>query len=311
MNINSWLSENKSTVALAALLVFGSLALGYLSFVSWDNLGVVTAEYNSKAADLDRLAHKTPFPSAANLRKLTQTLKQSQADLDKLREALLIYHILPFGAFDKTKPQDQPQYFQDALRSQVTAIKSLATTNGSTLPPTFYLGLDEFENRLPQPEQLPILSKQLTVLDWLAKSLVGLKGVTVVEFARIPSDTTRSSTTQKNSLPASRNSTAPILPYDSLGSTRIILRCGQGAFRELVNTISTGPYFLVIEDIKVQNSVVEPPRRDATPSTDQPTDGSTTVQRLPIVVGRESLNVVLKIRTIDFMAQQNQQEVSK
>jgi hypothetical protein len=298
MSIASLISANKKATSLVLAFVIGSTAVGYLVWNSWDNYATVTAEYSSKAAQLDLLSKSTIFPSKRNLEKLEKTLSQDQANLEKLQQALQIYRIHPFGTFDKVKPQNQPQYFQDSLRAEVTTIRTLAINSSSTLPPTFYLGLDEFENRLPQPEQLPTLSKQLTVLDWLGKTVVGLKNVVIEEFTLV---------TPKEQSPVGQKqpSTISNLPYASLGSVRITLRCGQGTFRELINALSTAPHFLIIEDIKVQNSVGEPPLKNSAPTVEQPAEGGATVQRLPIIVGRESLNVTLKIRMIDFPAPEN------
>lgn len=308
MNIKSWILENKTASTLLIVFLLFTAGLGYLAWSAWDDYAVATGEYTTKAKELDTLSHNTIFPSASNMRKLLQTLSQDQASLDNLKTALQAYKIPSFGEIEKIKPQDQPQYFQDALRAQVTAIKSLASSLGSTLPPTFYLGMDEYENRLPQPDQLPILSRQLTALSWIAKTLVSQKGVIVADFARLAGDSPKSSGAQKK--PATAGTDSHV--FDSLGSTRVALRCGQGAFRELINTLSLAPYFLLIEDIKVQNSVGEPPRRDATPAAiEQTSDGSSPIQRLPIVVGRESLNVLLKIRILDFPASKGQTEMSK
>ena len=308
MNIKSWIFENKTASTLLIVFVLFIAGLGYLAWSAWDDYGVATAEYMTKAKDLDTLSHNTIFPSASNLRKLLQTLSQDQDNLDNLKKALEAYRIPSFGEIEKIKPQDRPQYFQDTLRTQVTAIKSLASSLGSTLPPTFYLGMDEYENRLPQPDQLPTLSRQLTILSWIAKSVVSQKGVIVADFARLAADSPKASGAQKKLAAAGTDSNV----FNSLGSTRIALRCSQGAFRELINSLSSAPYFLVIEDLKVQNSVGEPPRRDATPPvSEQTSDGSSLIQRLPIVVGRESLNILLKIRTLDFPATNGQTEISK
>lgn len=308
MNIKSWILENKTASSLLIVFVLFTSGLGYLAWSAWDDYAVATGEYTAKAKELEALSHNAIFPSASNLRKLLQTLGQDQANLDNLKKALQAYRVASFGEIEKIKPQDQPQYFQDALRTQVTAIKSQASTLGSTLPPTFYLGMDEYENRLPQPDQLSILSNQLTVLSWLAKTVVSQKGVIVAEFARVATDSSKPSGSQKKATPTASEST----PFVSLGSTRIALRCGQGAFRELINALSSAPYFLVIEDIKIQNSVGEPPRRDAAPAvSDQNADGSAPTQRLPIIVGRESLNILLKIRILDFPAVKGQPELTK
>jgi hypothetical protein len=312
MNIKTLFLENKTASSLVLSFVIGSGLFGYLAWSAWDNYDATTADYTAKAADLDHLSHKEIFPSASNLRKLSLTLTENQGNLAKLRKSLQTYRISSFGAFEKSKSQDQPQYFQDALREEVTAVKGIASISGATLPSNFYLGLDEYENRLPQPEQLPLLSKQLTVLDWLGKNVAGLKGAIVADFSRTPMETAKTPIPSRSPKPLPVATPTTSSAYESLGSIRITLRCDQGEFRELINSISTAPYFLVIEDLKVQNSAGEPPRRDASPTTDQPpADGTTAIQRLPIIVGRETLNVFLKIRIIDFPSTQNQPGASK
>jgi hypothetical protein len=313
MNINYWLSENKPLAALLAITVIGSGVLGYLVYSAWDDYGSATAIYSSKASDLDRLSHNPIFPSSSNLKKINQTLMEDRSNLDKLRTACAAYIIPPIGGIEKVKPQDQPQYFQDTLRKLVTDIKALAASMNSTFPPSFYLGMDEYENQLPAPEQLSILPKQLTVLHWIAKVIANQKGVVVAEFSRLQPDANKNSSAQKSpNTPAGSDKTGPAAPYEALGGARITLNCSQASLHELINTLSSAPYFLVIEDLKIQNSVTEPPRRDAAlQPTDQPSDGSGTIQRLPIVVGRESVNVIIKIRFIDFPSVKNQQEAAR
>ena len=306
MNIKTLFLENKTASSLALTFVIGTGLFGYMAWSAWDDYGAATADYSSKASTLDHLSHKEIFPSASNLRKLSQTFTENQNNLQKLRKALQTYQVNAFGSFDKAKTQDQ-----DALRDEVTAVKTIATSSAATLPSSFYLGLDEYENRLPQPEQLPLLSKQLTVLDWLGKKIAEQKGAILADFSRVPIEASKVPS-QPGAKPLTIPTTAGTLPYESLGSVRITLRCDQGEFRDLINAISTAPYFLVIEDIKIQNSAGEPPLRDASASADQPpADGTSTVQRLPIIVGRETLNVILKIKMINFPSPPNQPGVSK
>ena len=182
------------------------------------------------------------------------------------------------------------------MRAQVTEIKNLAATSGSTLPPSFYLGLEDYENKLPSPDQTLSLARQLTVLNWLAKTMVVQRGTIVAEFARLPAEKTTEK--KQGASEASLNSRDP---YETVGSFRVTLRCEQTVFRELVNSLSAAPYFLIIENIQIQNSSGEPPRRDAASlPAEQSTDTSGAIRRIPIIVGRESLNVFLKIRALDF-----------
>ena len=61
------------------------------------------------------------------------------------------------------------------------------------------------------------------------------------------------------------------------------------------------PYFLIIDQLLIRNTSSEPPRRDTQPPTAaSPLDGSTPIQRLPIIVGRELLDVSLNLRGLEF-----------
>ncbi len=287
--------------------------MGWLVLGAWENYATVTAEYSSKASQLTSLAHLKLFPNAANFKKLEATLAQTHSDLGKLRTALEHYRIPPFGNIETSKPQDRPQYFQDALRAQVTEIKTLSEISGSTLPPAFYLGLDAYENNLPPSDQLHSLTRELTILNSLATMVAIQKGTVVTAFARARDASSTAFPHKKK--PSPQGAPKLQLPYEDLGAIHISLRCGQIEFHQLLQAFADAPYFLVIEKITIQNSAEEPPRRNAsappTPRADQPPDGSPSIRRLPIIVGCESLNISLKIRIFDFPAEQNQPDSTK
>jgi hypothetical protein len=102
--------------------------------------------------------------------------------------------------------------------------------------------------------------------------------------------------------------------FELIGSMRASFRCDQSSLYELVNEISSSPYFLLIETIQLQNSVAEPPRRSAPSQQGPQTQGNAVsqnqVQRLPIIVGRELINVSLKIRSLEFPAPEKRQPPS-
>jgi len=310
MNIKTWFVENKLVAYLVILFLLGVAGLGYLTWNAWTEYESATDDYSSNAAKLTSLAQIKPFPNSSNLEKLGATLTKSQKNLESLRTSLAGFSIPPFGEIEKAKPQNQPQLFQDTLRAQVTAIKSLAETSSSTLPPSFYLGLDDYENRLPLPEQVPGLSKQLTALIWIAKTVVSQKGTIVAEFTRnIP-------TASLSTPPPAVGNSPPSAPetYETLTPLHLTMRCSQPALRNVINAIASAPYFMIIEDIKVQNSVVEPPRRTSLgkpgETSESPTGETASVERIPVIVGRESLNVSLKIRILDFPALQQSADSS-
>jgi hypothetical protein len=297
----TWLAENKLAASLAAFFVIATGLLGWLVYSSWDDYASAQAIYTATASKLAGISHRKPFPNEANLASLTDLLSRKQTDLEKLNKALQAYTIPTFNNLDKVKPQDMPQLFQDALRNEVSRIKSLASASGTTLPPGFYLGLEQYENTLPQQEETLSLARQLTVLSWMAEALTTQRGLILAEFSRVTA-TSPSKKDAKNSASKPSPSVADIQPpYQSIGTMRISFRCNQGSFREIINSISASPYFLLIDGIQLQNTSTEPPKRDvATQSPDPSPGGTNAVQRLPIVVGRELLNISLKIRTLEF-----------
>ena len=324
MNIKTWISENKTAAILGVCFLGGFAALGWLAWSAWGEFDATKAEYDGKLAQFAKFAAQKPFPNAANLKKTGDALNQSRSDLDSLQKQLEQCRIPPFGDLEKTKPQEQPQSFQDALRKEVTRIKGLATSAGSTLPPSFYLGMEEYENKLPQPEEAIPLARQLTVLNRLATTLVSQKGIIVSEFSRFRPD----SGVKKDPATLKKPGAPPVAgkksdsdePYETIGITRMTFRCSQTSLREIVNALSSGPYFQVIDSIQIQNSSTEPPRREAPAQTSaQPSTQSTetsatnepVIQRLPIVVGRETLTVTIKVRALDFPKQNSPAGASK
>ena len=293
--ITTWFKENTLAAALIAVLVVGTLSLGFLAYFAWDDYSTATAEYTSKAAQLLKLSQQKPFPSDSNLHALESIFATEHSSLQSLLSQLQKYEVPPFADIANSKPQDRPQRFQDALRNEVTRIKNLAASTGANLPPGFYLGLEEYENRLPNQEDVQFLSKQLTVMSWIAELLTSHKDLILSEFSRVSSENTVKKEPLKKIAPGKET-----LPYEVTSGVKLGFRCNQGSLREIVNSLSSAPYFLMTDQLLVQNTSTEAPRRDALPPPPPSTDGTAAVQRLPIVVGRELLNVSMRLRGLEF-----------
>jgi len=304
--LKTWFAENRTPAVFAAVfLAFCGLA-GWYAYSSWDDYSIATTSFSEATAKFSSLAKHTPPPTENNLALLGKSLKAEQSDLNDLLATLRQYRIMPFHGIEKAKPQDAPQLFQDALRAQVTKIKTSASTTGATLPSGFYLGLEDYENRLPTPEDTIALAKQLTVFNWISEQLIGHSGLIVAEFSKIAPLSSLQTAKSAKPLAAAPASKSPP-PYENPANLRVSFRCDQGSLRDILNAFSKAPYFLVIDTLQLQNTVTEPPRRDTVQQqsmqvTPQPAaEGQTNaVQRIPIVVGREEVNASLKIRILDF-----------
>lgn len=304
MNLGTLFSENKLEASFCSGFLILSLGLGYFAFDSWSSYTSARSEYASKIEQLGSLANQKPFPSQENLKLQNDRLNKEQSDLDSLKKELSKFRITPFGDLEKIKPQDRPQQFQDLLRQEVTKVKTLAASSNTTLPSPFYLGMEEFENRLPQPEEVILLDKQLTALAWLGETVAGCNGAVIAEFSRpkpapvkAGADALRKADPRAGSKPEETQKS-----FTPIGNVLITLRCSQQSLRELINAISAAPCFLVIESVQIQNSTPEPPSRTATPPTaDGAASGTNApVEHLPIIVGREAVNASIKLRIMDF-----------
>jgi len=305
--ITKWFVDNKLAASLLASLILGTLILGFLAYQAWDDYGTASADYTAKSSQLLKLSQPPkpfPFPSQDNLSRLESTIITEQSNLDALVKYLQKYQVPTFADIEKAKPQDRPQRFQDALRNEVTRIKSLANSTSATLPPGFYLGLDEYENRLPSQDDVQLLSKQLTVLSWLGELLAAQKDLILSEFSRSTAETSQKKDSLKKTPSAVPGKVST--PYVNACGMKVSFRCNQSSFREIVNAVSTAPYFLIIDQLLVHNTSSEPPRRDTPPPTEAPAlDGAAPIQRLPIIVGRELLDISLKLRGLEFPSQES------
>jgi hypothetical protein len=304
--IKMWFAENKGPAVLAGLFLILAGLGAWFAYASWEDYSLATENYSAAAAKLATLTKQSPPPSGNNLDKLDKTIDAEQNSLNELLGTLRRYVIPAFASLEKAKPQDAPQLLQDALRAQVTKLKGMANTSGATLPSGFYLGLEEYENRLPSPDDSIALAKQLTAFNWISELLVAHPGLIVAEFSRIVP--TQAQTLKSDRKPAPQNSAPKAeLPYENPASLKISLRCDQGSLREILNALSQAPYFLVIDSLQLQNTVTEPPRRDSAGQQPPPQpvaggtlEGQTASQRIPIILGRELINASFRIRILEF-----------
>ncbi len=315
--IKTWFADNKGPSVFAAVFVVLAGVGGWFAYGSWDDYSAATQTYSDAAAKLAKLAKQSPPPKEVNLYKLGKTIDDEQSALNQLLGTLHQYVISPFASLEKAKSQDAPQLLQDALRAQVTKLKGVATTNGATLPSGFYLALDEYENRLPAPDDAISLAKQLTVFNWISEHLISHNGLIIAEFSKVVSVTAQNPKTDRKALPPTTSQKSE-LPYETTATLKLSFRSDQGSLREILNSFSQSPYFLVIDFLQLQNTVTEPPRRDsagqqpAQPPSGAPQDGQSSVQRIPIVVGREQINASLRIRILEFPdRQQNHSKAAK
>jgi len=305
IKIKTWFAENKTPALFAGIFLLLSGICGWFSYQSWDDYTTALQAHASATEQMNRYAKQVPPVTEANLKKLGKTLDSDQAALNELLGALRRFRIPVFAGVEKAKSQDAPQLLQDALREEVTKLKVEANTTGVTLPQGFYLALEEYENRLPSPDDTIPLAKQLTVFDWISGMLISHRGLSIQEFSKANNSAAiQPAKTERK--PLTPNGTSKLeSPYNLTATLKISFRCDQGSLRGVLNSFSQSPYFLVIDSIQLQNSVTDPPRRDSTPQPAAPPsqEGQSPGQRIPVIVGREQINVILRVRILEFSEQ--------
>lgn len=304
-SFSTWFAENKLAGSLAAAFILLLSGSGWWAYRCWDDYATATQGYEEASNNLGKLNKRIPFPNEANKVKLEANLRTERESLATLTKTLQAYNASSFGNLEQAKPQDRPQLFQDALRAQVSKIKALAASKGVTLPSGFYLGMEDFENRLPSSEEVLQLSKQLSALNWLAENLSSNNGLIVAEFTRVQATPPSKKDAAKKppiSSPDKGPTNGSLPTYENLGAIRTSFRCDQQVLRELVNAISAAPYFFILEGLQLQNTSAEPPRRDriADPGTPQPGEGKAATEKIPFLVGLEQLNVSMKLKVLEF-----------
>lgn len=256
-SFKSWLEENRLPALSLLVFLIMAGALGWFVYGAWDDYAAALAERNAASSKLNLLLNQNPHPSEQNLLSVSKAVDADRAALDALLGKLFSYRIPSFAHLDEAKPQDAPRLFQDALRAEVTKERAAADNTGVRYSPTFYLGLEEFENRLPQTSEIDSLSRQLSVYSWLAQKIFSHRDLVLLEFAK------ETIVPPLKSLPLSKkpNGTAKAdtKPWMTLGTVKVTLECDQGSFRDLLNTVSQAPYFLIIDSLQLQNTAKSPP----------------------------------------------------
>jgi hypothetical protein len=308
-NFKLWFQQNRLPATFGGIFLFVTLLLGVLTYISWSNYGAASADRADTISKMEKLSKQTPPPTEANLALVTKTFEAENESYQDLLKRVSTYRIPALGNLDKTKPQEAPRLFQDALRAEVTKIRALGDSSGSKYSPTFYLGLEDYENRLPQPAEVDSLSRQLTVLVWLSKQMLTHQGLNLLEFSKDrPPALSKSAEASAKKQPETAK---PDQPWQSLSAFKITFESDQAAFRDVINALSHGPYFLIVESLQVQNSAKTPPSRqnaapaEGTPAPDsQAATAADGTKRQQVVVGREKVDVSLKVRIFDFPPQQ-------
>jgi len=294
----NWIRQNTFLAVFFAVTLAGTIGMGVLLYMQYDNYSTVTEEFGQQSAELKRLQTLVPYPSEDNLKKLQAQRQAMDANIQTLRGSLAKM-ALP------TVPTS-PEQFQDRLRASVLGCVELAKQNEVKLPEKFYLGFDGYQTTPPRPGATMALANQMAGIESVLKMLLGNHVAEIKSVKRVP----LAEEDQKDGVKPAPNAAAqsPV----SKTSFEIGFKAEQNHVRESINSIvgSTKGFF-VLRGLQISNEKPKAPsKKDALdikpPVAALPDSGAPAASDAPavlkFVLGTEKVDVVAQIEIVNFKA---------
>lgn len=285
-----WIQENPFVAGLVAIVLVGiGVQLFFINQAKTLYEETLVA-YGASVQKLQTMQNRSPFPSNENLKKTEALAEEFKTELRSLRSQL--------SSMQATLNLDvTPQQFLDELRVRVDQIQAKASKAQVALPAGFYLGFDQYSNKLPDDKAAPALSRQLMVIDKLMNRLIDFKVKSIDGLVRRP-------------LPEEMASGKDVKKPKVLQRYVIDLAftSEQSKFRAAFNSLLDEKDFLIVRALSVQNSSPAGPPivRGNSSSASRRTnpDDQKTAQkssdRLEVILGQELVKVTTQIEILDF-----------
>ncbi len=288
----NWFQQNKFLGTF--LIVFGLATLAAAFFV-WNaksSFDEAKARFDENATELNRLQRLTPFPSDANLKKMSAQAKDYAAELKKLREEMAT-HVLPATPM-------KPNEFQAHLRQVLISVAERARANKVKLPDQFFLGFDEFAAGLPDEKSAPELGRQLAQAELLVNTMIDARIDALTSFRRVPvADLAPSPPPAAGPKPpaATKPATQPLIERAVIDAT---FASTPSAARRVFNQIATiNEQLYVMRTVHVLNEKDKGPPREGAGATTSATPPPANAA-LSFIVGNEHLQTAIRVEMLRF-----------
>lgn len=282
----NWFKENPFLAGLLAVTAVLLLAGGYFLNDAMTRFAEQTAQFEGHKSTLERLQHDKPFPSEANVQAMQKEHDEALEILKKIGETVRV-----------DMPATTPQGFQDTLRTKVSDIVNRAKELEVDLGPQFYLGFEEYENKLPSAEAAPQLALQLASIHNVASILVASKVREITSIHRIPLPVEGGQAPPSNENRGPSKASDSALPDLRLAPFEVNFHADQSAFHTSFNRILDAKPSIFIRLVGITNSSPEPPSK----TTEENPRGAAERQdenAIKPVVGQEHLIINLQLASI-------------
>ena len=285
----NWFKQNPILVAITAIAVLGTAGTGFLATQGLSRYEQAIGDFNSQATTIRRLQAMKPYPDAANLKKVEESIKAYESEIQAFK--------LEMNKAEAPVVEITPQIFQDNLRQAVDDIRKLATQKKVVLPEKFFFGFDDYQTQLPNLEETQKLNREFQVIRNLVEAIVPL-GITSIDTL-----TRHTGTEAKPKINDPKTAPTKAIPFDSftLGITS-----PQSSFISAFDKIPSTPGFLIVRSMTIENSNPTPPTKAQTGISSVAPQGlftglkSTDPEKLPVVFGNELVKAKILFEIPDF-----------
>jgi len=294
----NWFRQNRWLGGF--LIVFGVATLVSLVFV-WRARSAFTeanAQFNTTAAERNRLERLDPFPSDANYEKMKFYLEDYSAAADKMKEDLKI-RMLPITPL-------APNEFQSRLRQVTLTTIEKARANKVQLPRTFYMGFEEFASSLPSTAAAPLLGQELSQIALLMNILIDARVDSLTALKRTKLTEEGGSAAPTPAPGAGRKGATTGGQVMERNIVDLTFTAGSAAARKVLNQIaSSSQQFYIIRTLYVRNEKDKGPPREGTEAAAAtpnpfPAPSATPAGALKFIVGNEHIQTSIRVEMLRF-----------
>jgi hypothetical protein len=172
----NWIKANKFLAGFFGVMLVSAGVLGFLLFSAKARHDEVSEQYESQAAELNRLLAAKPYPDAKNLELIAAQKGEHLKAIAQLQQNLT-------GAEIAVEPLS-PQQFQDRLRESVSRVTEQAAAAGMALPEKFFMGFDRYQTEPPRPEAAPVLGRDLKAIEFAVSQLIKNRATALTRLDR-------------------------------------------------------------------------------------------------------------------------------
>lgn len=307
----TWLKRN--LVWVIGLLVFVLAVLGSLLLLKNQitEKEKVADELETQIKELERLTSRPNFPDPSNVKDMQQDNEQMDQRINQLLKQFVKAQV-PTENLTGIK-------FREVMNKRTQDLSRLARAQGVSVQMDYLFGFDRYEKNIPDNIFVPLLIKQLNVVDEITSTLfksqrvLHLDGITRVDFedagmeevAKTLRRKSEETTDMPNGYKGIQNDPAKmytLMPFE------LSFSADPEGLRSFLNNLTRSKYLLIPAYIKVECDEKEVSgkvnKAEVTPEgkvvTPLPEEAKIAAETTKYVLGQRPIGVLMRIDWIEF-----------